>query len=942
MEVGPGDSAQLTVVLESTAAISSNTIVAYLELPKGLSSIGSSPTAVTYRTLSGTSIPAGSVIELQFPLRVLQDTSTGTYRAKLVLEFTYQVYTYVRSYTEEYYIDIPVSGKPSLKVMLLNTSTYPGTQEISIKLVNDGSASAHDINLDVQTQPVIYTNITKVEVNSLEVGEEVVIPVKVNVPASLSGNVITLTTYLTYRGPLNNAYSDSIRYSINVNTYGKPLIQAYANGTEVLGGLTSVINVSIVNSGGVGVSNVTVRASAQPPLYICGDSMFTIPFIKPGEVSSVNLKLCSIPVNTYTTSGISIAVEYVDDYGASDSRSITLPIAVKPLRGVAVSLDILDKEVIGGEVAPVSLKVSNVGAVGVNNVTVKVSAPQNLVLLSPQVVRLGSMNPNDVNYLSIVIKAPYVESVTYVTLSTQLSYYDDVGNYYSDSYTFNIAVKPASTIPQLNISIEPRVVKALSSGVLTVRLANLADEVVSDVQVSLGVEGTPIILGNGSELRIESLGPRQEYIGSLPYVALNKPGIYVITANVRYVNALGVARSSTYTFSISILPATISLRVDLSPKVVTASEEGTLHVKIINQGDVEVRNMTVSLDVQSQLMMILNETKYLIPRLGPNEGVDLTLLIKPVYVSSYTITKVSIYLSYYDVVNQVYSETYSINVGVEPKTPVSRLQVSLSSNELTAGELSNVRLRVQNIGDDVAEGINLRISAGTALSVIGGSEYYISSLKPNEYVEVNVPIYVTPATGQYTSSLTISLTYLDRSTGASRSEDKVVTLLLRGKVDLRVVDYTVMPSSVAPGQIFSVTLTLINVGTSPAYMTFIYPLTGNLPIRSATEERAVYLSNIDVGASTAATITLQLLNTTQRSVRLPILITYLDNLRTPHNMTTEVLINVSPLGGVSTPRTGSVGAGTTSATPISSSLLLVAAVIAIVIAVIALRKFMRR
>ena len=96
-----------------------------------------------------------------------------------------------------------------------------------------------------------------------------------------------------------------------------------------------------------------------------------------------------------------------------------------------------------------------------------------------------------------------------------------------------------------------------------------------------------------------------------------------------------------------------------------------------------------------------------------------------------------------------------------------------------------------------------------------------------------------------------------------------------------------------------------------------------------------------MGASTAATITLLMLNTTERIIKLPILITYLDNLRTPHNVTTEVAIKVKPLSEVSASRISSASVRGTSSAPINSLILLPAVTVAIILAVIALRKFMR-
>ncbi|MEM2157499.1 MAG: hypothetical protein QXO72_00595, partial [Sulfolobales archaeon] len=297
----------------------------------------------------------------------------------------------------------------------------------------------------------------------------------------------------------------------------------------------------------------------------------------------------------------------------------------------------------------------------------------------------------------------------------------------------------------------------------------------------------------------------------------------------------------------------------------------------------------------------------------------------------------SLLVTYYDTLNQLYSETYTSALIVEPLTPSSKLEVTINTTELMIASINDVVIRLKNIGNDVIEGVNYRISSGSALNIIGVNDGYIPYLKPGESVSLYVPVYVT-LTSTYTSNIVLSLTYTDKALGSVRSEDKVFTLLLRGRVDLRVVDYVVMPATVSVGQTFSVSLTLINVGVTPAYSTFVNPVLTGLPVRSVTEERMIYLGNIDVGSTTAATITLQLTNTSERVIKLPIIISYLDNLRSPRNVTTEVIIRVSPFTNSTqiTP-TGVIDRG-------SNTLLtyVVVGLIAIAAVVIAIRKFMRR
>ncbi len=114
-------------------------------------------------------------------------------------------------------------------------------------------------------------------------------------------------------------------------------------------------------------------------------------------------------------------------------------------------------------------------------------------------------------------------------------------------------------------------------------------------------------------------------------------------------------------------------------------------------------------------------------------------------------------------------------------------------------------------------------------------------------------------------------------------------MLLRGLIQISLTDMAVIPSNPRPGSAFSITLTVTNIGTSTAYAAYAIPAIQGLPIR-VFGPRSVYIGNIEPNLPTTFTVNLQLENTTDKTLELPIHLSYLDNLRTPYNLTLTVPI----------------------------------------------------
>jgi len=170
---------------------------------------------------------------------------------------------------------------------------------------------------------------------------------------------------------------------------------------------------------------------------------------------------------------------------------------------------------------------------------------------------------------------------------------------------------------------------------------------------------------------------------------------------------------------------------------------------------------------------------------------------------------------------------------------------------------------------------------------------YASRLEAGSNASVYTEIYVAPTTTAPTATLTVTATYLDEDLQIVRSDDYRLIVLLRGSIEISLTDIAVIPSTPVSGSPFSITVTVTNIGTSTASAAYAIPTLGNIPVRPFGS-RSVYIGNIEVNLPTAFTLNLQLDNTTESSTTIPVVLSYMDNLRTAHNITFSVPITITP------------------------------------------------
>jgi len=343
----------------------------------------------------------------------------------------------------------------------------------------------------------------------------------------------------------------------------------------------------------------------------------------------------------------------------------------------------------------------------------------------------------------------------------------------------------------------------------------------------------------------------------------------------------------------------IAVEVTGRPDIDIEAQNGSLregsqqiHVTLSNEGDAIARNLRV-MNVYSSSASVELEGDKSLGDLQPGDNALVPLRLFVPIDTGGRIVSLNLDVNYLGPRDVTYSFSETLQLPVKPFNPETPLVLSLEPKELAIGKSSKVYIDLWNTGDHNLSEIRLVLSPDDILKIFGPTSLYVDRLKPGDHYRIETEMYV-PSTGMTTTaSLAATVTYLDDDLWMTQSESDLLTLLLRGLIEISVTDVAVIPSSPRPGGPFSVTITMTNVGTATAQAAYAVPNLENLPIKTFGP-KSVYIGNIELNLPTTVTINLQLGNTTESELTLPVTLGYMDNLRSLHNFTFSVPINVAP------------------------------------------------
>jgi hypothetical protein len=426
--------------------------------------------------------------------------------------------------------------------------------------------------------------------------------------------------------------------------------------------------------------------------------------------------------------------------------------------------------------------------------------------------------------------------------------------------------------------------------VLRYELDYTFNSLLADLQFPEGFEA----VGGGETVTVHYMGP----ISSGSIIPLEFPvylsedlalGSHTAVLTLEY-------KRSRYVNSIETLE--IIFEVTGKPDLRLSSQEDnvyegkqTIWIEFENEGDAVAHNIEIGDAVASGVSTEFVDSSSL-GDLEPGSSVLALLEIIIPRGTSGNIIPVTIDVSYFGPSNVLFLSSEKLQLLVK-STPILPLSPKLAPNELTIGEHNQVNITLTNAGNHTLSNVELTLSPDNNLKILSDQTIFnYDSISLTGSIQVSLEIFVPSNTLSPTASINLHATYFDEAVWLEHSESYTLNFLLRGLIDISLTDQVVIPSAPRIGSPFSATITITNIGTSTAFAASASPEIENLPLKTFGP-KSVYIGDIKLNLPTTFTINLQLENTTEHEIIIPVTLSYMDNLRKTYETTFNIPVSIS-------------------------------------------------
>ncbi len=348
-------------------------------------------------------------------------------------------------------------------------------------------------------------------------------------------------------------------------------------------------------------------------------------------------------------------------------------------------------------------------------------------------------------------------------------------------------------------------------------------------------------------------------------------------------------------FTISSLSSTGAIiNVSTSTSTLIAGNSNLLAVYLKNSGDSIAYNIDVTMGLpgvggSSPLTLIDSDGNWQLESIKANASNIIPLKIFASPSSAGNTYLISLTISYSDDIRQ-WQITRYISVGIHyPITKGAILDVTLNDQNIASGSINDRSLTIFNSGDEKARNILFSLSTPNTQSfaIIGADRWSIEGIEPGQSFKIPVKFFVTAYSSGITYSIPASLTYID-NLYKQKQENIGISVVIFGNVVIDVLESSTYPSTVVQGKPFSITATIINLGTTTAQSVTVLPK-GNADMQPS-QSSTIFIG--DLSTNVPSSITITYVASTIKNGTYPVEVEYSYRLNTSQKFTGKITIPV--------------------------------------------------
>jgi len=444
--VGPGTGvAVLKVSIEAPKDTSISNIEGRLSLPEGFRPAGGQQSlSAVYQGV----VTAGGTFSLSYPLLVSDQLKPGTYTFELTLRFRNKYGTHI---TNTLIFPAEVFGREELAIESSSETVIKGgLGYLPVKVLNKGTASAYNLNLEVRADKAgILLLETSLELGVLSPGQEVNVRLPVYVERLAETGLYTVTATLSYRDGLGNLRSKQFKISLNVADEFRPGLAVEAGMKYVAASAETPLELSFTNRNPYPISDVkiTISTTSSQVSILEGPTSINLKTLGPGESHKIRLTILSAPAAADSISLIKASVEYRDKTSALVVENFDVPVAVRAdLNLQFKGLRLSPAKVRPGEVVDLAGDVVNLGTGVARSVSVEVVGDPPFQPFGDTLSFVGLVNPSQVSAFTINFRVAEDARPGRYNVKVKATYRNGFGESFVKEEVLSYEVLPAQAV----------------------------------------------------------------------------------------------------------------------------------------------------------------------------------------------------------------------------------------------------------------------------------------------------------------------------------------------------------------------------------------------------------------------------------------------------------------------------------------------------------------
>lgn len=198
------------------------------------------------------------------------------------------------------------------------------------------------------------------------------------------------------------------------------------------------------------------------------------------------------------------------------------------------------------------------------------------------------------------------------------------------------------------------------------------------------------------------------------------------------------------------------------------------------------------------------------------------------------------------------------------------LDMTVSPEYIVAGRTANVTLSLANIGEVDVRSIDVTVSLGTGLAIVGtDNKFYVAQVSSGESAQLSMRVFSASTLAGTMAQMTVTISY-KTAFGFAKSDARTITMPVRGFTEAQVVNAVAPSSSTSK---FAVTGTIANTGLV-ALRTVVLSVESSAHFSGALP---AFVGDVSVGAQAPYTLQLTGTGVTNGTYPLTFVISYKDD-----------------------------------------------------------------